>query len=286
MSASRALEIIEGLLVLLEKHSDSQMSKLYDEKKDGLSKETYEFSPEHGFCHDKKETRATNRFKNKVIIITGAAGNFGTVCAHRFASEGAQIALWDLKEPSAVKDQISKQHKVHVESYVVDVTDEDKVNQATEQVAKDFGRIDYLFNNGIISFLFFLIFLTRLKFFQTIQITFYMCPLLPLLASAGYQGDFVKTHLYSVKDFRKILDINVTGVFIALKGNFFIKKGSHDHICTTSLSSPPKLIIIPYRFGLLTAVANQMIKQKPQGGAIVNTASMAGHGRKFVSALC
>lgn len=57
-----------------------------------------------------------------------------------------------------------------------------------------------------------------------------------------YQGDFVKTHLYDVTDFRKTMDINVTGVFIVLK-----------------------------------YVSQAMIHQKPQGGCIVNTASMAAH---------
>jgi len=139
-------------------------------------------------------------------VITGGSGNFGTKCAERFASEGANIILWDIVDSSKVVKQIKDKYNVKVHGYLVDVANEETVKKAVIDVIKEFQRIDMLFNN------------------------------------AGYQGDFVKTHLYDVNDFRKTLDINVTGVFIVLK-----------------------------------YVVNAMIHQKPQGGCIVNTASMAGH---------
>ncbi len=182
---------------------------LYNAKE--ISEEKYTLEQGAGFCVEKKETRAKNRFKGKTIIVTGAAGNFGGACARRFASEGAKVALWDIKDSGEVAKELNEKYgKDTAKSYVADVTNEKLVNQRTDEVVKDFGRIDYLFNN------------------------------------AGYQGDFKPTDKYGVADFRKILDINVTGVFIVLK-----------------------------------AVANAMKAQKPQGGAILNTASMAGHGLGF-----
>ena len=64
-----------------------------------------------------------------------------------------------------------------------------------------------------------------------------------LFNNAGYQGDFKNTTEYSTNDFQKVMEINVIGAFIVLR-----------------------------------EVANIMKKQEPQGGAIVNTASMAGIG--------
>ena len=39
-----------------------------------------------------------NRFKDKVMIITGAAGGIGKACAIRAAKEGAKLVLGDQKE--------------------------------------------------------------------------------------------------------------------------------------------------------------------------------------------
>jgi len=103
---------------------------LYNEKKDNLSENQYDLKPNEGYCLAKKETNATNRFKGKTIIITGAAGNFGNCCAERFASEGGNIALWDLKDPAEVKKTLTHKYKVTIKSYVVDVTDEDVVKKS------------------------------------------------------------------------------------------------------------------------------------------------------------
>ncbi len=66
-------------------------TKLYSAEKDKLSDSKYDLPPDAGYCTEKTETRAFGRFKDKTIIVTGAAGNFGAKCAERFASEGAKI---------------------------------------------------------------------------------------------------------------------------------------------------------------------------------------------------
>ena len=35
----------------------------------------------------------TQRFENKVIVVTGAAGGIGTAAARRFAEEGALVEI-------------------------------------------------------------------------------------------------------------------------------------------------------------------------------------------------
>mmetsp|Transcript_35954 Transcript_35954/g.31720 ORF Transcript_35954/g.31720 Transcript_35954/m.31720 type:complete len:308 (+) Transcript_35954:57-980(+) len=186
-----------------------EKDELYDAKKDKISESKYDLPADAGYCVEKTETRAKGRFKGKTIIVTGGGGVFGSNCAKRFASEGANVALFDINDEAGNKvaeDLTKKYSDVKVKFYSVNITKEDVVNKAVEEVAKEFGRVDLLFNN------------------------------------AGYQGDFTKLPDYSVSDFRKVMEINVTGTFIVLK-----------------------------------AVANQMIKQEPQGGAIVQTASMAAH---------
>ena len=177
--------------------AEEQKEALYDAKKDAVSATTYDLPKDAGYCHEKTETRAKARFAHKTIIITGGSGVFGSNCAARFASEGANVAIFDINETAGnkvVAELSAKYSSVKIQFFKVNITDEAIVNKAVEQVVKEFGHIDYLFNN------------------------------------AGYQGDFTKTHEYSVADFRKVMDINVNGTFIVLK-----------------------------------AVANAMIQQKPQG---------------------
>eukprot|EP01083_Nonionella_stella_P073311 198137_1 len=142
----------------------------------------YSFPTNQGYCHEKTQTRAKGRFTNKTVIITGGAGNFGTSCAYRMASEGCNVALFDTADTANVVQQIlSKYSNVKCKSYKVDVTNESVVQQTVQQVVNDFGGIDYLFNN------------------------------------AEYQGQFVPANNYSVKDFTRVMDINVIGAFIVLK---------------------------------------------------------------------
>ena len=123
--------------------------ELYDRSEE--SEQTYGVEPNTGYCVDKGETRASNRFKGKNIIITGGAGNFGIRCAERFASEGANVALWDLRDASKVAERISKEFSVKCKAYVVNVTKEDVVNGATESVV-----VCFLFSLFLLAFVFFL----------------------------------------------------------------------------------------------------------------------------------
>lgn len=124
-----------------------------------------------------------NRFQDKVAVITGAAGNFGAVCARMMAAEGAKLALVDLVEDKlqAVASEIQDQYKVPVKAFALDVTKDTDVEKTVAKIKAEFGCIDCLFNN------------------------------------AGYQGLFAPVDDYSTEDFEKVMKINVTGVFSMLK---------------------------------------------------------------------
>ena len=181
---------------------------LYNSSKDGLSSELYSFEKIKGFCHEKTDTKAYGRFNGKTVIITGVKGDFGQVCSKRMAQEGANIGFLDILDTESLAIQFKKDYPDQIfHSFQVDITKEDQAIEVSKEIEKKFKRIDHLFNN------------------------------------AGYQGDFTNTLNYAVEDFRKIIDINVTGAFIMLK-----------------------------------TISNIMSKQEPRGGSIVNTASMAGIG--------
>lgn len=126
--------------------------------------------------------KATYQFADKVILITGGAGDIGKATAHRFAANGAGVALLDLNEQKMVDvAQELKSYNVPLSTVRCDVTDSHDVDKAFARAVEQLGHIDYVFNN------------------------------------AGYQGLFTKTDEYPEDDFRKVIDINVIGVFHVLK---------------------------------------------------------------------
>ena len=88
------------------------------------------------------------RLANKTAIITGAAAGIGLATAELFAKEGATVIIWDLTDHgNEVAKTLSAQgYKVSFEK--VSVTDKAAVQSATENVIKQFGRIDILINNA------------------------------------------------------------------------------------------------------------------------------------------
>lgn len=86
------------------------------------------------------------RFTDKVVIVTGAAGGIGEVYARRLAAEGATVVVADVSdEPGRkVADGIGGTY-VHC-----DVADPDSAEQLATAVVNEHGRIDHLVNNAAI----------------------------------------------------------------------------------------------------------------------------------------
>lgn len=90
-----------------------------------------------------------NRFEGKVVFITGAGRGIGKAIAHRFAAEGAALALVSNVESDllATGEQLASTG-ADVESFIVDVSDSTQVDNAVASAIRRFGRIDVLVNNA------------------------------------------------------------------------------------------------------------------------------------------
>ena len=88
-----------------------------------------------------------NEFEDRVVVITGAAGNLGRATAKAFAKEGARLALFD-REAQRLKsctDELSIDAD-RVASMVVDLFAQASVDQAVQDTLRTFSKIDVLAN--------------------------------------------------------------------------------------------------------------------------------------------
>ena len=114
--------------------------------------------------------------KNKVAVVTGGAQGFGLAIAKRFLVSGAQVVIWDIDE----KILLSVEEK-NITKIIADVTNFQKIEEATKETLSLFGRIDILVNN------------------------------------AGIAGPSYTTWEYPIEEWQKIIDIELSGVFYCCK---------------------------------------------------------------------
>lgn len=83
-------------------------------------------------------------FKGQVAVITGAASGIGLAISHRLISEGAQVALLDIDEQGLTSE--FEEFGSQVQLCAVDIIRQQLVNNAIDNIAKNFGKIDILIN--------------------------------------------------------------------------------------------------------------------------------------------
>jgi NAD(P)-dependent dehydrogenase (short-subunit alcohol dehydrogenase family) len=121
------------------------------------------------------------RLDGKVAVVTGAAGVIGSATIRLLAERGARIVAVDRKREdlqSAINDLPVSAQALAV---TADVTDEDEVTEYVRAAVDRFGTIDVFYNN------------------------------------AGVEGDVKPITEYPLAVFRKVIDVNVVGVFLGMK---------------------------------------------------------------------
>lgn len=124
------------------------------------------------------------KFMGKVVLITGAASGLGRAVAEEVLREGAKLSLVDinvtaLEETKAELLRNNPDAEIHI--VAADVSKESDVKNYVEDTVKAFGRIDGFYNN------------------------------------AGIEGRQAKIEDYDPEVFKKVIDINLFGVYNGLK---------------------------------------------------------------------
>jgi NAD(P)-dependent dehydrogenase (short-subunit alcohol dehydrogenase family) len=117
---------------------------------------------------------------NRHAAVTGGAQGIGFAIAARLLQSGASVTLWD-RDAEQLRVAQLELNSPAVSVQVVDVSDAASIHAATQATATTHGRIDIL------------------------------------IANAGIAGPNHKTWEYPIEDWKQVMEINLTGVFLCCR---------------------------------------------------------------------
>jgi NAD(P)-dependent dehydrogenase (short-subunit alcohol dehydrogenase family) len=121
-------------------------------------------------------------FDEKVALVTGGASGIGEACVLRFAHDGAKVVVADLNSKLGEKTVASVKQVGGDGIFLrVDVSKPEEVENIVGITVDTFGRLDIAVNN------------------------------------AGIGGELKPTGEYSIAGWRKVIDVNLNGVFYCMR---------------------------------------------------------------------
>jgi 2-dehydro-3-deoxy-L-rhamnonate dehydrogenase (NAD+) len=118
-------------------------------------------------------------FQGRHAVVTGGAAGLGFAIAQRLLASGGSVTLWD-RDPAALQRAVAQLGE-RARSVQVDVSRHASVQAAVQATRQHAARIDALVN------------------------------------SAGITGPNVKVWEYPVDDWRQVMDVNLTGLFLCCR---------------------------------------------------------------------
>ena len=142
-------------------------------------------------------------FDGKVALVTGSGSGIGHASAVAFASNGARVAVADIKAENGERTvEAIRASGGEAQFFTVDVSSEESVNQLIADVVDHYGTLDLAHNN------------------------------------AGIDAEPVPLAELSAQNWRRIIDINLSGVFYCMKAeiNHMLQRKSGAIVNTASAS--------------------------------------------------
>jgi 3-oxoacyl-[acyl-carrier protein] reductase len=185
----------------------------------------------------------------KTALVTGAARGIGLAIAARLAGDGARVALLDLDGPAVREAAASIEGETL--AIVADVTRAADVDAAVTRVAQHWGRLDILVNN------------------------------------AGITGRSFPIWELSDEDWRRVIDVDLTSVFLCCRAavKVMLGQGSGRIVNIASIAGKEgNPTLVPYSsakagvIGLTKALAKEVATR----GIVVNAVAPAVIGTELL----
>jgi 3-oxoacyl-[acyl-carrier protein] reductase len=123
----------------------------------------------------------TLKLAGQTAVVTGGSQGLGLAIAKRLYAEGAKLSLWDTNSDQLRLAAREFRDESRVRTVLVDVTSEDQVNHARDETVAAFNKVSILINN------------------------------------AGVAGPHALTWELSLEDWQRVVNVNMTGVFLCCK---------------------------------------------------------------------
>ena len=120
----------------------------------------------------------SGRLDEKVALVTGGGSGIGEAIVHRMAAEGAHVVVMDMQAEAA--ERVASEIP-HGTPFVGDVTDPDVSERAVAHAIDTFGGLHIAAN------------------------------------VAGIGGPLISSEEYPIDDWRKVIDINLSGVYYSMR---------------------------------------------------------------------
>jgi 2-dehydro-3-deoxy-L-rhamnonate dehydrogenase (NAD+) len=125
----------------------------------------------------------SNRYdlSGKTALVTGGAGGLGVAMARTLLGSGANVILWDVSKPALERAEHELGSGPRLSVRAVDVTDAAAIQAGVDAAVRQAGRVDALVNN------------------------------------AGILGAVRPLWETDPSDFRRVLEVNLTGAYLCLR---------------------------------------------------------------------
>jgi NAD(P)-dependent dehydrogenase (short-subunit alcohol dehydrogenase family) len=179
-----------------------------------------------------------SRLKDRIAIVSGAAGGIGRAAALRLAAEGAKIEILDIKDASDVVNEI-RAAGGEANAQTCDVTNVEQIADAVRAIEERHERVDILVNN------------------------------------AGILSGRKPWHQLTYEEMNRYLQINYLGYFNVSKAVYpLIKKSKHGRIINVAsrtyfLANPGQMAYVASK-GAVMGMTRVMAKELGDDGITVN----------------
>jgi len=180
----------------------------------------------------------------RVAIVTGGADGIGRAAAERFLQSGARVVMWDISQANIDRALAEIDARDALSGEVVDVTDEARVMAGRDAAIAAHGKVDILVNN------------------------------------AGIAGPAKKSWDYSLDDWRSVIDLDLTAVFLCCRAlmRHMMDNGYGRIVNIASIAgkegNPNACAYSAAKAGVI-GLTKSLAKEAPETGVLVNCVTPA-----------